>query len=144
MLCQRIGEIEYAAFCAAGTKPEVLPWLTYENSPANIPHARWIASKMREGESASLLVNDGEAILQAVCSGLGKSVLPAFLQSRFNVLQALPDYGTVLSREVWLIVHPRIRHLARIQAVMTWIGSALSVTSRTKRLAAGGSAASCF
>jgi DNA-binding transcriptional LysR family regulator len=134
MLCQRIGEIEYAVFHAVGTKPDVLPWLTYESAQANIPHARWITSRMREGESAPLLANDGEAILQAVRSGLGKSLLPFFLQSRFKELRALPDHGAVLSREVWLIVHPRIRHLARIQAVMTWIASALSATSRTRRL----------
>jgi DNA-binding transcriptional LysR family regulator len=134
MLCQRIGEIEYAVFHAAGTKPDALPWLTYESAQANIPHARWIASAMREGESTPLLANDGEAILQAVCSGLGKSLLPTFLQSRFKELRALPDHGAVLSREVWLIVHPRIRHLARIQAAMTWIASALSAASRTRRL----------
>ena len=134
MLCQRIGKIDYAVFHATGTKPDVLPWLTYENSQANIPHARWIASKMREGETAALLANDSEAIFRAVCSGLGKSLLPTFLQSRFKELQALPDYGTVLSREVWLIVHPRIRHLARVQVVMTWIVSALSAASQTRRL----------
>ena len=89
---------------------------------------------MREGEAAPLLANDGEAILQAVRSDLGKSLLPTFLQSRFKELRALPDHGTVLSREVWLIVHPRIRHLARIQAVMTWTASAFSAASRTKRL----------
>lgn len=133
MLCQRIGEIAYAVFHAAGTKPDILPWVTYEDAQAYVPQARWIASKIREGHSAPLLFNDGEAILQAVRSGLGKSLLPAFLQSRFNELQGLPDQGTVLSREVWLIVHPRIRHLARIQAVMTWIASALSAASRIKR-----------
>jgi DNA-binding transcriptional LysR family regulator len=126
MLCQRVGEIEYAVFTAVGTNPDDLPWLTHEDSTANLPQARWIASIKREGELTPLLVNDGEAILQAVRNGLGKSLLPIFLKRRFDEIQVLPQYGTVLSREVWLIVHPQIRRLARIAFVMTWIASALS------------------
>jgi DNA-binding transcriptional LysR family regulator len=134
MLCQRIGEIEYAAFAATGISPDDLPWVTYDDSTANVPQARWIASTRREEQQAPpLLANDGEAILYAVRSGLGKSLLPVFLQTRFGDLQMLPQYGAVLSREVWLIVHPRIRRLARIQSVMTWIASVFSAIPLTKR-----------
>jgi DNA-binding transcriptional LysR family regulator len=137
MLCQRIGEIEYSAFHIAGTSVEDLPWLTYEDSHTNIPQARWIASKNHGANQIPLLVNDGEAILYAVRNGLGKSLLPTFMQNRFKELQIVPDCGTVLTREVWLIVHPRIRYLARIQAVMSWIASALSSVSRKRRSTTG-------
>ncbi|WP_158921344.1 LysR family transcriptional regulator [Acidisphaera sp. S103] len=133
MLCKRIGEIEYSAFHVAGTNVEELPWLTYEDSHTDVPQARWIASNNRATNPIPLLVNDGEAILYAVRNGLGKSLLPTFMQSRFKELQIVPNYRTVLTREVWLIVHPRIRQLARVQAVMSWITSALSLVSRTKR-----------
>jgi DNA-binding transcriptional LysR family regulator len=127
MLCQRVGEIEYAVFfAAAGASPDDLPWLTYDDSTANVPQTRWVASIKRKEEPTPLLVSDGEAILHAVRNGLGKSLLPIFLKSRFDDIQVLPQYGTVLSREVWLIVHPQIRRLARIQSVMAWIASALS------------------
>jgi DNA-binding transcriptional LysR family regulator len=133
MLCQRVGEIEYATFTAVGTRPGDLPWLTYEDSTANVPQARWIASVRRQEEPTPLLVNDGEAVLYAVRSGLGKSLLPMFLGNHFDDLQVLQQYGTALSREVWLIVHPQLRRLARIQAVTTWIASVLSAVSQTKR-----------
>jgi DNA-binding transcriptional LysR family regulator len=133
MLCQRAGEIEYAVFTAARASPDDLPWLTYDDSTANVPQARWIAAIRRKEEPAPLLANDGEAILYAVRKGLGKSLLPVFLQNHFDDLQVLPQYGTVLSREVWLIVHPQIRQLARIHSVMTWIASVLSAVSQTKR-----------
>jgi hypothetical protein len=61
-----------------------------------------------------LLVDNGEAILHAVRSNPGKSLLPVFLRSRFTDPQLLRKYGIVLSREVRLIVHPQIRRLARI------------------------------
>src|ERR1700744_3363534 len=126
MLCQRIGEIEYSAFHLAGTNFEKLPWLTFEDAHTNVPQAQWIAAQNWEANPIPLLVNDGEVILYAVRNGLGKSVLPTFMQGRFKELQIAPDYGTVLTREVWLIVHPRIRRLPRIQAVMSWVASALS------------------
>jgi DNA-binding transcriptional LysR family regulator len=132
MLCQRIGEIKYSAFHLAGTSFEDLPWLTFEDAHTNVPQAQWIASHNREANPIPLLVNDGEAILYAVRNGLGRSLLPTFMQSRFEELQIAPDYGTVLTREVWLIVHPRIRQLARVQAVMSWVASALSSVSQTK------------
>jgi DNA-binding transcriptional LysR family regulator len=137
MLCQRIGEIEYSAFHLAGTNFENLPWLTFEDAHTNVPQAQWIASQNREANPIPLLVNDGEVILYAVRNGLGRSLLPTFMQSRFEELQIAPAYGTVLAREVWLIVHPRIRHLARIQAVMSWVASALSSVSPTRRLTTG-------
>jgi DNA-binding transcriptional LysR family regulator len=129
MLCQRIGEIEYSVFHAAGTSVEDLPWLTFEDSHTNVPQARWIASENREAAPMPLLVNDGEAILYAVRNGLGKSLLPTFMQTRFKELRIVSGYGTVLTREVWIIVHPKIRRLARIQAVMSWIASALTSVS---------------
>jgi DNA-binding transcriptional LysR family regulator len=137
MLCKRIGEIEYSAFHAAGTSVEDLPWLTYEDSHTDVPQARWIASKNREANPIPLLVNDGEAILYAVRNGLGKSLLPTFMQSRFKELRTVSNSRSVLTREVWLIVHPRIRQLARVQAVMSWITSALSSVSLTKRSVTG-------
>jgi DNA-binding transcriptional LysR family regulator len=132
MLCQRIGEIEYSAFHLAGTNFQALPWLTFEDAHTNVPQAQWIATQNGEAQ-IPLLVNDGEVILYAVRNGIGKSLLPTFMQNRFEELQIAPDYGTVLTREVWLIVHPRIRQLARIQAVMSWIASALSSASPTRR-----------
>jgi DNA-binding transcriptional LysR family regulator len=132
MLCQRVGEVGYAAFTGAGTSPDDLLWLTYDDATANVPQARWIDSVRRREEPTPLMVNDGEALLHAVRGGLGKSLLPVFLQHRFDDLQLLQQYGTVLSREVWLIVHPQIRRLARIQSVMTWIAFALSAVLPTK------------
>jgi DNA-binding transcriptional LysR family regulator len=137
MLCKRIGEIEYSAFYLAGTSTEDLPWLTYDDSHTDLPQARWIASKNREADRIPLLFNDGEAILYAVRNGLGKSLLPAFMKNRFKELRTVPGYGSVLTREVWLIVHPRIRQLARVQAAMSWITAALSSASRTRNSTVG-------
>jgi DNA-binding transcriptional LysR family regulator len=96
-----------------------------QSSP-RLGRAQTIAFIKREEEPTLLVVNDGKPILHAVRTGLGKSLLPIFLKSRFDDLQVFPQYGTVLSHEVWLIVHPQIRRLAPIQSVMTWIGSVLS------------------
>jgi DNA-binding transcriptional LysR family regulator len=137
MLCQRIGEIEYSAFHLAGTNFEELLWLTFEDAHTDVPQAQWIAAQNGEANPIPLLVNDGEVILYAVRNGLGKSLLPTYMQSRFDELQIAPDYGTVLTREVWLIVDPRIHPLARIQGVVSWVASALSAVSPIRVSIAG-------
>jgi DNA-binding transcriptional LysR family regulator len=43
MLCQHVGQIDYAVFAASQAKPDELPWLTFDVSHANLPQARWIA-----------------------------------------------------------------------------------------------------
>jgi len=119
MIARRLGAIRYAPYAgkeAAGR--DGLPWITYEESFAAIPQAKWIA---REGKVplSPLRVNDGEPILQAVLAGLGQTLLPVFIGKEEPALTRLSD--PVASRDVWLVVHPHVRRSARIDAVVGWI-----------------------
>jgi len=119
MIARRLGAIRYAPYAgkeAAGR--DDLPWITYEESFAAIPQAKWIA---REGKVplSPLRVNDGEPILQAVLAGLGQTLLPVFIGNEEPALARLAE--PVTSRDVWLVVHPHVRRSARIDAVVGWI-----------------------
>lgn len=119
MIARRLGAILYAPYALAAVAGRVdLPWITYEESFAAIPQAKWIA---REGKAplSPLRVNDGEPILQAALSGLGRTLLPVFVGESETRLTRLDD--AVTSREVWLVVHPHVRRSARIDAVVGWI-----------------------
>ena len=125
MIARRLGAIRYAPYARADLVGEAnggdggtLAWITYEESFAAIPQAKWIA---REGKVplSPLRVNDGEPILQAVLAGLGRSLLPVFVGESESGLTRLSD--PVTSRDVWLVVHPHVRHSARIDAVVGWI-----------------------
>src|SRR5216684_291329 len=60
-------------------------------------------------------------ILNAVRTGLGRSLLPCRIGDGVPEVCRLSGPKPVLSREMWLIVHPDLKHLARVRAVIAWI-----------------------
>jgi DNA-binding transcriptional LysR family regulator len=117
-LAWRIGRLDYAVYGARRRSADNLPWITYEDGLSHLPQARWIAA--RDEEPAALLVNDAEAIVQAVRAGIGKSLVPCFVAAREPGMKRL-GRGIVLSRDIWLLVHRDLRAQARIAAVIDWL-----------------------
>ncbi len=128
MLAWRIGSLAYGVYVPSGCAPAAeaaLPWITYEEGMAELPQARWIAAAMagNAASSAAVAVNDAEGVLQAIRSGLGRSLLPAVVGDHAPGVRAIA--GTpqpfVLTREIWLLTHPDHRPLARVAAVISWL-----------------------
>jgi DNA-binding transcriptional LysR family regulator len=117
-LARRLGRLDYAVYAPARRGGE-LPWITYEEGLAHLPQARWIAAAARDEEVGPVLVNDAEAIREAIAAGLGKSLLPCFAGDTDARLRRLGK--PVLSREIWLLVHRELRAQARIAAVIDWL-----------------------
>lgn len=130
VLARRVGTLTYAAY-ASTTKVvdhTKLPWLTYEDGMAHLPQASWIAEIARkDGGTAAIAMNDGEAIMQAVKAGLGRSLLPCIVADQIPDLARLPD-GDIPppEREMWLLTHPDLRHLTRIATVLNWMETAIA------------------
>jgi DNA-binding transcriptional LysR family regulator len=136
MLVRRLGRLDYRVYAPAGGRcPDDLPWIAYAEEMAALPQARWIRAHLRRDGSAApaLLVNDAEAVLQAVAAGLGKSLLPVAIAEHYPGVAAEPGSPPVLSREVWLLLHPDLRDLARIRAVVDWLAVTLRDCSRVAR-----------
>ena len=137
-VARRVGQLDYAVYGPtadpAEPAPASLPWITYEDAMSDLPQWGWIAAQSasvtaggttvrttgRE-ETPPLAVNDAETILQAVKTGLGKSLLPVAVAGREPGLARLGDGPPALSREIWLLVHPELRDLIRIRVVMDWL-----------------------
>jgi DNA-binding transcriptional LysR family regulator len=117
-LARRIGRLDYAVYGPCRRAASNLAWITYEEASNHLPQARWIAAQ--DEAAAPLLVNDAEAIVQAVRAGLGKSLLPCFVGEREPGMQRRGD-PIVLSRDIWLLVHRDLRAQARIAAVIDWL-----------------------
>jgi DNA-binding transcriptional LysR family regulator len=120
-MSRRVGDLDYAVYGPARKRHDALPWVTYEDALADLPQARWIAAHARPDELAPVRVNDADAALAAVRAGLGKSLLPITAARGEPELRPLNGGAAVLSRELWLMVHPELRRLARIEAVIGWI-----------------------
>lgn len=129
VLARRLGTMTYAVYgpadaAAAGD----LPWITYEDAMADLPQARWIAQETAKGASTrppQILVNDAEAVFAAVKAGLGKSLLPVRLAADDPALRRLGEGPPSLRRELWLLTHPDLRGLPRIEAVTGWLQGVL-------------------
>jgi DNA-binding transcriptional LysR family regulator len=118
-LARRIGRLDYAAYAPRRRGGESLPWITYEEGLRHLPQARWVAAA--SNEDGPLLVNDAEAMLQALHAGLGKAVVPCFVGEGDMRLRRLPGPKAVLSRPLWLLVHRELRAQPRIAAVIAWL-----------------------
>jgi DNA-binding transcriptional LysR family regulator len=122
-LARRVGHLRYSVFVPKGQEADKLPWVTYDDMMTELPQARWIAEQIkieRSGEPP-LRVNDAEALLQAVEHGLGKSLLPVVIGNAEPGLLRLKDPSPPVVREIWLLTHPELRDLRRIQVVIDWI-----------------------
>ena len=122
-VAHRVGIVDYAVYgVSAARRP--LPWITYEASWSHLPHARWMAKAVASDPEARIsvvVVNDSELALNAVRAGLGRSLLPCRIGDGVPEVCRLSGPKPVLSREMWLIVHPDLKHLARVRAVIAWI-----------------------
>jgi DNA-binding transcriptional LysR family regulator len=125
-LARRIGRLDYRIYGPSGRSWDSLPWITYAEEMAGLPQARWIREqrRLRPG-AAPVLVNDAEAILQAIAAGPGKSLLSSAIAEHHPGVAGEPASPPVLSREVWLLLHPDLRDLARIRAVVEWLAATL-------------------
>ena len=127
-VARRVGQVDHAVYAAMGTAQDQLPWVTYDDGMADLPQRQWIAKQISRGDGASpiMTANDAEAIFQAVRAGLGKSLLPIAIADRDGDLVRLGARSVVLSRELWLVVHPDLRHLTRIRVVMDWVAKSVA------------------
>ncbi len=139
-LARRIGQLDYAIFVQRGKRMSALPWLTYGEAMGHLPQNAWIAAHARPGEGlARTEVNDAEALIACAARGIGRAVLPRIVGRAVAELEELAE-PCDLSREVWLIVHPDLRRLARIEAVLAWIEQTLRNAGPTRDASGLGSA----
>lgn len=122
-VARRIGRLDYAVYGPSRKSRQPLPWITYEDRMADLPQWRWMAEQSDRDRSVPppVTVNDAEAVLQSIKTGLGKSLLPVAIADREPGLVRLGSGPPNLSRELWLMVHPELRTLTRIRVVIDWL-----------------------
>ncbi len=119
---RRIGQLHYAVYGSKDRSENTLPWITYEDRMSDLPQWRWLADRLVEdGTAPAMTVNDAEAVLAGIRAGLGRSLLPVAIARKWADLAPEDPGPPVLSREIWLMVHPDLRHLTRVRVVMDWL-----------------------
>jgi DNA-binding transcriptional LysR family regulator len=128
VIARRLRSLSYAAYGPSRRTKGPLPWITYDTTMAALPHVAWLdkASRLDREPRPGLTVNDSEVALHAIKAGVGKSLLPCAIADREPGLRRLDGPAPVLNREVWLLVLPELRSLARIRAVIDWIDDVMA------------------
>ncbi|MFA5950935.1 MAG: LysR family transcriptional regulator [Hyphomicrobium sp.] len=123
VIARRIGQLGYAAYGPRRQKSEALSWITYDRGMAKLPHVVWLDRAIRKQENgrSALTVNDSEVALHAIRAGAGKSLLPCCIGDASPDLIRLSGPSPVLHRELWLLIHPDAKDLARIRTTVDWI-----------------------
>lgn len=134
-VARRIGQLDYAVYGLPAERGHAIPWVSYEDGMRDLPQARWMADHARPGDqtTAGVLVNDAQTLLECVKAGIGKSLLPVVIGDRVPELARLDDGPPPLSREIWLMVHPELRRLTRISAVVDWLLALAAPLERHRR-----------
>jgi DNA-binding transcriptional LysR family regulator len=122
-IARKLGDLRYAVYCPEGADFDSLPWLTYEDRMSDLPQAGWIAQQVASEprSQARIRVNDAEGLLACLSAGLGKTLLPIMIGDRTAGLVRSEKQKFNLSRELWLVVHPDLRKLDRVRAVVDWV-----------------------
>ncbi|WP_108882820.1 LysR substrate-binding domain-containing protein [Anderseniella sp. Alg231-50] len=128
VIARRVGLLPFSVFSAKSVshlQDINLPWVTYDDSMAHLPQAKWLAQTLKRngGQPSGLRVHDIETALEAVIAGIGKSLLPTPIAGRIPALRQLDAGCTEVSREVWLLSHRNQHSLRRIAEVTKWIAA---------------------
>ena len=141
-IARRIATFDFAVYGPAGKNAKSLAWISFEEGMAMLPHVARISEEMKREDKPqpALLANDTDVVVHAIAAGLGKSILPRLIGDRAPGLTRLSGPVPVLSREVWLLVHPDLRRLQRIKAATAWIENTLAAHEKGGRLPAASAA----
>lgn len=132
VLARKMGAMGYAVYgdkSLVGSRESVelagFPWVTYDDSFAHLPEAQWFVNNMRQAQPV-LRTNDDVALDVAVKRGLGVGVLSCYMADREPTLVRLSGPSPIFSRDVWLLVHRELRHVARVQVTVDWLRDVFS------------------
>lgn len=121
---QKLGALEFATYCAAAVAPadeEALAWIGYDDAHSGLPQARWIEAEA--ADAGALRVADAETALEAVASGLGKSILPVAACRGDARMRRIPQRHAAgkLARDVWLLSHAGQAARSPVAVVKAWL-----------------------
>jgi DNA-binding transcriptional LysR family regulator len=91
-------------------------FIGYDEILNETPQQTWL-EQLAAGRPFVLRSNDLAAIYEACRAGLGVAALPHFLARDDPKLVVFPDYQAVMTRPIWLVIHPDVRRSPRVKAV---------------------------
>jgi len=105
--------------------PLALDWLSPDESLAHLASSKWIATRIdpaRIVHRANSLV----ALREAASAGMGITLLPCFLGDTDRRLRRMTPPLAAVTSTLWLVGHPDLRRMPRVQTVVNAIAGYVS------------------
>ena len=115
LVTRRLASLAYGVYAAPDG--DTSAWVGLDDSLAHLPEAQWLA-RHAAGARISLRANTLTGQLAAVRAGFGKALLPRGFADEEHGLIALPSPAPPPVREAWLVVHPDLKDVPRVRAVI--------------------------
>lgn len=96
------------------------------------PYQAWLRQYALE-EAVVMQYDTASGLLAGVRSGMGLTILPAFLADREpDLIRCIPPRSEDTTG-LWLLTHERLRHVPRVRLVLDFLASALTRLARDPR-----------
>ncbi|THF56527.1 LysR family transcriptional regulator [Pseudothauera rhizosphaerae] len=121
-LIRKLADVGFALYGAArgDLQARAGDWVAYNEDLAHTPEMRHLQSMLGTGR-IRLRSNSAHGLARAVADGTGQGLLPCFLADPDPGLARLSGPDPVLSRELWMLIHPDARSQARVAAAADWL-----------------------
>ncbi|KAA0684963.1 LysR family transcriptional regulator [Azospirillum brasilense] len=133
LIARRLAAIRYGLFAVVGA-PDAM--IGYDEALADLPEAVWLA-RHTAGRRVALRSNSLQTQLAAAKAGFGVALLPFWLVAGEPNLRPVPCAAPPLEREAWLVLHPDLRDVPRIRALIEHLVALFAAEFAADRLAMG-------
>ncbi|WDD92813.1 LysR family transcriptional regulator [Burkholderia sp. FERM BP-3421] len=119
LVARCIGQMSYGLYAAYGyaNRPESeWEFLGYDEGLSQVPQQRWL-NQIAGDRRFVFRSNDLVALLNAARVGLGIAAFPHFLATNDTALCLLPDHACSTVRQLWLVMHPDVKHSPRVRLI---------------------------
>ena len=133
---RRVGSIQTAIYASkaylreaakarrAPTDWQAHPWVASDESLAHLAQARWLSAHVPP-EQVAMSADSLVAMADAVRAGIGLGLLLCLLAEPHRDLVRLGPPLTELDTQVWVLTHPDLRKVRRIQALTSHLVESL-------------------
>ena len=121
-LIRKLAAVGFAVYGAARGDLRVSAgdWVAYNEDLDHTPEMRRLHAMLGDGR-IRLRSNSLRGLTRAVAGGIGHGLLPCFVADVDPGLVRLSGAEPILSRELWMLIHPDARPLARVAAAADWL-----------------------
>jgi Transcriptional regulator len=109
-------QVAHAVYRPAGSDGSRLPWVSLGTQSAHSPADRWVFER-HEGDIRTW-ASAPELLLQLMCAGNGRGVLPCFVGDARADLEREGPIIEDLSYVLWIVAHDDDRHRPEMRLVM--------------------------